>query len=420
MMKILKKLLLCSIVLMAFSSFIDNSGDLLVKEGFNRAQLLYTKMLSIEKIHTAFPRTTAPDGTLKTTDLKDWTAGFWAGDLWQVYEYTKDPKWKEAATKWTVTLKDNQFNKGTHDLGFMMFCSYGNAYRLTGDKSYRDILIQSAKSLSSRYNPITKCIESWDQRLSWDGKTLWKYPVIIDNMMNLELLFWATKETGDSSYYKIAISHANATMKNHVRPDFSTYHVVNYDEKTGEVLDRQTCQGFADNSTWARGQAWAIYGFTIMYRETMDKKYLDLAQNLADFFLNNKSLPKDKIPLWDFNVNQEGYKPQWDYNREKYSSPIPRDASAAAITSSALFELSTYLPKEKSLKYKNSAIEILRSLSSSVYLAIPDTNNNFLIKHSVGSLPHKAEIDVPLNYADYYYLESLLRYKKLNDGSSKL
>lgn len=419
-MKILKKLVFVAILFLAFSSFIDNSGDLLVKEGFNRAQLLYTDMISSEKNYTLFPRTTAKDGSLKSTDLKDWTSGFWAGNLWYVYEFTQDPKWKDAATKWTVTLKDNQFNKSTHDLGFMMFCSYGNAYRLTGNKAYKDVLIQSAKSLTSRYNPKTQCIESWDQRLSWDGKTMWKFPVIIDNMMNLELLFWATKETGDSTYYKIAVSHANATMKNHIRPDFSTYHVVNYDETTGSVLNRETCQGFSDNSTWARGQAWAIYGFTLMYRETKDEKYLELAQNLANFFLNNKSLPKDKIPLWDFNVNQNGYTPNWEYDKEKYSNPIPRDASAAAVTSSALFEISTYLPKEKGNRYKNSAVEILKSLSSSVYLAIPNTNNNFLIKHSVGSLPHKNEIDVPLNYADYYYLESLLRYRKLSSGAKTL
>lgn len=419
-MSILKKIVLCAIPFLAFPSFTDNSGDLLVKEGFNRAELMYTKMIDDEKNYNLYPRTTAIDGSLKSTDLKDWTSGFWAGDLWYVYEYTKNPKWKEAATKWTETLKDNQLNTGTHDLGFMMFCSYGNAYRLTGNKEYRDILLQSAKSLSSRFSPVTGCIESWNERFSWDGKTLWKYPVIIDNMMNLELLFWAAKETGNSTYYKIAVSHANATMKNHIRPDYSTYHVVNYDETTGAVLNRETCQGFSNNSTWARGQAWGIYGFTIMYRETKDKKYLDLATKLADFFLNNKSLPKDKIPLWDFNVNQIGYNPLWKYDKEKYSNPIPRDASAAAVTASALLEISTYLPKESGKKYKNDAIDIIRSLSSSVYLAIPNTNNNFLIKHSVGSLPHANEIDVPLNYADYYYLEALLRYKKLDEGSTKL
>lgn len=418
-MSILKKIVPCAFLLLAFTSK-DNSADLLVKESFNRAEIMYTDMINTEKNYSLYPRTTANDGSLKSVKLRDWTSGFWAGDLWYVYEYTKDPKWKEAAVKWTETLKDNQFNKETHDLGFMMYCSYGNGYRLTGDKSYRDILIQSAKSLASRYSPVTKCIESWDERMSWDGKTQWKYPVIIDNMMNLELLFWTSKETGDPTYYNIAVSHANATLKNHIRPDYSTYHVVNYDEKTGAVLNRETCQGFSNNSTWARGQAWAIYGFTIMYRETKDKKYLKTATKLADFFLNNKRLPKDKIPLWDFNVNQDGYTPLWKYEKEKYSNPIPRDASAAAVTASALLEISTYLPKESAKKYKTNAIEMIESLSSSAYLAIPKTNNNFLIKHSVGSLPHGVEIDVPLNYADYYYLEALLRYKKLEDGSLKL
>ncbi|WP_211309851.1 glycoside hydrolase family 88 protein [Mucilaginibacter yixingensis] len=368
-------------------------------------------MLKEQHDYRLYPRTANEDGTLKNTSLKEWTSGFWAGNLWYLYEYTHKQEWKDAALAWTNTLADNQYNKSTHDLGFMMYCSYGNAYRLTHNPQYKSIMIQSAKSLASRYSPVTKTIKSWDQRLSWDGKTMWHYPVIIDNMMNLELLFWATKATGDSTYYKIAVNHAETTMKNHVRPDYSTYHVVNYDEKTGKVLNRETCQGYADNSTWARGQAWAIYGFTMVYRETHDKRFLELAQHLADFFLNNKRLPEDKIPLWDFNVNQPGYRPLWAYDRDKYSDPIPRDASAAAVVSSALFELSDFSKGEQRANYKNEAVQMLTSLSSSVYLAIPHTNDNFLIKHSVGSLPHHAEIDVPLCYADYYYLEALLRYQ---------
>lgn len=412
-MKIIKSTFICSVVVLVMSAFNDNSSEMLIKEGFNRAELLYTDMLKTEKDYHAYPRTSTSGGKLKSTDLKDWTSGFWSGNLWYVYEYSKDTKWKEAALNWTNTLKDNQYNKSTHDLGFMMYCSYGNAYRLTGDKQYRDILVQSAKSLCSRYNPVTKTIKSWDKRESWDGKTMWYYPVIIDNMMNLELLYWATKTTGDSSFYKIANSHADATLKNHLRPDYSTYHVINYDEKTGDVLNRETCQGYANNSTWARGQAWGIYGFTMVYRETKNDKYLTAAKKMADFFINHDRLPEDKIPYWDFDVNQEGFTPLWAYDKSKYSNPIPRDASATAIVCSALFEISSFSKGEEKKRYEETAIEMLKSLSSSAYLAVPGTNNNFLIKHSVGSLPHNTEIDVPLNYADYYYLESLLRYQKL-------
>lgn len=412
-MKIIKSIMICPGLVLVMSFFNDNSSELLIKEGFNRAELLYTDMLKTERDYHAYPRTSSKDGKLKSTNLKDWTSGFWAGNLWYVYEYTKGIKWKAAALNWTNTLKNNQNNKSTHDLGFMMYCSYGNAYRLTGDKQYRDILIQSAKSLCSRYSPVTKTIKSWDKRESWDRKTMWYYPVIIDNMMNLELLYWATKSTGDSSYYKIANAHADATLKNHVRADYSSYHVINYDEKNGKVLNRETCQGYADNSTWARGQAWGIYGFTMAYRETKDKKYLAVAKKMADFYINHERLPDDKIPYWDFDANQKGFTPLWAYDKGKYANPIPRDASATAIVCSALFEMSSFSEGEEKKRYEATAIEMLKSLSSSSYLAIPGTNNNFLIKHSVGSLPHNTEIDVPLNYADYYYLEALLRYQKL-------
>src|SRR5690606_14617635 len=248
---------------------------------------------------------------------------------------------------------------------------------------------------------------------SWDGETLWKYPVIIDNMMNLDLLFYVSKLTGDPKYRNVAISHADKTMKYHFREDYSTYHVVDYDAKTGEVLHQQTNQGYSDNSTWSRGQAWAIYGYTLMYRETKDPKYLEHAKNVADFYINHPNLPEDKIPYWDFNVEQEGYTPDWDYKGQNKLNYIPRDASAAAITTSALFELSTFVEGEEKQKYFGAAEEMLKSLSSKEYLAEPGTNSGFLLKHSVGSFPHNNEIDVPLIYADYYFLEALLRYKNI-------
>ncbi|WP_276501715.1 glycoside hydrolase family 88 protein [Terrimonas pollutisoli] len=379
---------------------------------FRTAERQYADMLLHSKDFTQYPRTIDKNGQTMYVPISDWTGGFFPGSLWYLYEGTKDTSWKKEAIKWTESLENNQYNTSHHDLGFMMYCSYGNAYRVTKNEDYKKILIQSAKSLATRFNPKVGCIESWNSRLSWDGHTMWHFPVIIDNMMNLELLFFASKVTGDPSYRKIAIRHADVTMENHFRPDFSSYHVVNYDTLTGKVLNRQTCQGYADNSTWARGQAWAIYGYTMTYRETGDKKYLNLAKKLADFYINHPNLPKDKIPYWDFNVNQKGYKPDWKYDPNKLSY-VPRDASAAAIVASALFELSSYLGKQGKM-YNNFAVASLASLGSREYMAEPGSNGYFLLKHCTGSFPHNQEIDVPLVYADYYYLEALLRYRHLN------
>ena len=389
----------------------------LVEEAFKTAAEQYTDMLLHSTDLTKYPRTTDSKGNTAYVPISDWTGGFWPGNLWYVYEYTKEDYWKNAAVRWTESLEANQFNTSHHDLGFMMYCSYGNAYRITKNEAYKAILIQSAKSLSNRFDPRVGCIKSWNYRLSWDGKTKWYYPVIIDNMMNLELLFFASKVTGDPVYINIAVKHAETTMKHHFRNDYSSYHVVNYDTLTGNVLNKQTCQGYSDNSTWARGQAWAIYGYTMTYRETRDKRFLQLAQKLADFYINHPNLPKDKIPYWDFNVNAKGYTPDWKYDPAKFSY-IPRDASAAAIVSSALFELSDFLGS-KGQPYKEFAIASLQSLSSAEYLAKPGTNGHFLLKHSVGSIPHGVEVDVPIVYADYYYLEAILRYQRTIKAVSK-
>ncbi|MGV3509260.1 MAG: glucuronyl hydrolase, partial [Sphingobacteriaceae bacterium] len=261
-------------------------------------------------------------------------------------------------------------------------------------------------------NPTVGSIKSWDKVKSWDGKTVWEFPVIIDNMLNLELLFFASKETGDPSFKNIAIKHAETTMKNHLRPDFSSYHVINYDTQTGKIKHKETHQGFSDNSTWSRGQAWGIYGFTMTYRETKDKRFLETAKKMADFFLNHPNLPEDKVPYWDFNANQEGYVPQWKYDRSKY--PVtPRDASAAAITASALIELAQYLDRSEAEKYLEAAEDMLTTLSSPKYRAAPKEIGGFILKHSTGGVPSSAEVDVPLTYADYYYVEAMLRYKNL-------
>ena len=311
-----------------------------------------------------------------------------------LYEQTSDTALYNEATRILEVLKKEQFNTTTHDLGFMMYCSFGNANRIAPKPVYKDILINSAKSLSSRFNPTVGCIKSWDGKAD-------EYLVIIDNMMNLKLLFWATEVTGDSSFYKIAVTHANTTIKNHFRNDNSSYHVINYNSSAPNLINKKkTAQGAADESAWARGQAWGLYGFTETYRETKDKQYLEQANKIAQFILSHPNFPADKIPYWDFNAPD-----------------IPaalRDASAAAIMAAAFLELCRYVNKKKAKKYFKTAETILKNLSSPAYKAAAGTNGGFIIKHCVGHMPNKTEIDVPLTYADYYYIEAMIRYKNIN------
>ncbi len=396
------------------------ADDNLVKDNFSYAATMLNNMLKVanEKFaapNGAFPRTINKAGKLTTTSMYDWTPGFFPGILWYVYEYSKDETLKAEAVKWTEKLEPLQNFTQHHDLGFMMYCSYGNAYRLANKPEYKNILINSAKALCTRFNTTTGCIKSWNVFKSWHGNASYYFPVIIDNMMNLEMLFFASKVSGDDAYRKIAVKHAETTMKNHFRPDYSAYHVVCYDSVTGKVVTRETAQGYADNSTWSRGQAWAIYGFTMTYRETKDPRFLELAEGLAGYFINNENLPADAIPYWDFNVNKTGYTPGVNAYTNKVTIPY-RDASAAAITASALLELSTYARGDAAGKYKTTAVKMLHSLASDAYKAQPGTNGDFILKHSVGSIPHQNEIDVPLVYADYYFLEALLRYEKLTKG----
>lgn len=324
-------------------------------------------------------------GKLRTCDVYDWTSGFFPGSLWLAYELTGDERLLADAVDYTNKMLPATFYTGTHDLGFMVGCSYGNALRISPNDSLKTVIIRTADNLASRFNPEIGAIRSWDF-----GP--WNFPVIIDNMMNLELLFQASKLTGDNKYKDIAIRHADKTMACHFRPDMTSYHVVSYNPD-GSIETRQTFQGRSDESAWARGQAWGVYGYTVCYRETGDKKYLEFAQKIADMIISRVET-EDHIPLWDYDAPN--------------LPTTPRDASAAAVTSSALFELCGYLPDSQ--KYFNYAESILRSLSSPEYLAEPGTNCGFILKHSTGSLAHGSEIDVPLNYADYYYLESLKRY----------
>ena len=339
------------------------------------------------------PRTVV-DGIVRYVPAEDWTSGFFPGTMFYMYDLTNDKKWLDYGVKYTETLDSIKFLKWHHDVGFMINCSYGNALRVTNNEVYKDVIIEAAKSLSTRFRPTAGVIQSWDEDRGWQGKRGWMCPVIIDNMMNLEMLFEATKYSGDSTFYKIAVSHADATLANHFRKDWSCYHVVDYDKVKGGVRSKQNAQGYADESAWARGQAWAICGFTVCYRYTKDQRYLDLVKNIYNYVFNNKNLPSDLIPYWDFlapNIPNE-----------------PRDASAAAIIASGLYEAAGYgLPE-----YKETADKIMESLSSSAYLALVGTNGNFLLMHSTGSIPHGHEIDVPINYADYYFLEALTRKEK--------
>lgn len=355
----------------------------------------------IEKSGTFInPRTIDEKGNIVYVPIDDWTSGFFPGSMWYMYELTNDNKWKILAEKYTETLDSIQYLTWHHDVGFMIGSSYLNGY-LQGKKEYKDVIIQTAKSLSTRFRPTAGIIQSWNVDKGWQSERGWKCPVIIDNMMNLELLFEATALSGDSTFYNIAVSHADKTLENHFRTDNSCYHVVDYDPETGDVLKKQTAQGYADESSWARGQAWALYGYTVCYRYTHNPKYLEQAQKVYNFIFTNKNLPKDLIPYWDYDA---------------LNIPnVPRDASAAAVTASALYEMSTYLPNQK---YKETADEIVESLSTPAYRAEVGTNGNFILMHSVGSIPHGQEIDVPLNYADYYFLESLIRKRNLENGET--
>ncbi len=395
---------------LTFAAFSQNKEQAFVNENLKFAEQQTQSMINSMGGNFAgkYPRSFNHKGELTTTDGNDWTDGFFPGTLWYLYELSGDTAWKNYAQEWTNPLESGKYNTSHHDIGFLMYCSFGNGYRLSPNEKYKAILIQSAESALKRFNPKVGSIQSWNYGKAWDGVTEWHFPVIIDNMMNLELLFWASKTTGDPRFRNIAITHANTTLKNHIRPDFSTYHVVDYDTATGAVKDRATCQGYSDNSTWARGQAWAIYGFTMTYRETQDPAYLNVAKKLADWYLHNPNLPADKIPYWDFNAGQDGYTPE---NKSKALTVTEkyRDASAAAIVCSALFELSE-LSKDKT--YRKAAIEILHNLASPAYRAALGKNGNFLLMHCVGSIPHGGEVDVPIVYADYYFMEALQRYKK--------
>lgn len=335
------------------------------------------------------PAKTTRDGNIQMTKPDGWISGFFPGTLWYLYENSGGQSVRKAAEEMTARILPQQFNTNTHDIGFIMNCSAGNGYRLTGRADYREALINAGRSLATRFSPTVGCTRSWK------GKN---FRVIVDNMMNLELLCVASEFSGDGSLLDIANTHAATTMKNHFRPDYSSFHVVEYDEATGAVVVRKTAQGLADDSSWARGQGWGLYGYTMMYRKTGKKEYLDQAVNIGKFIMNHPNLPKDKVPYWDFDAPA--------------SKDTPRDASAASLIASAMLELSQFTDGKTSKDFMKLAEKILLSLGSDAYRAKPGENHNFILMHATEHC-RKDRYDHALAYADYYYVEALMRYKKL-------
>jgi len=396
-------LLLTVVLLLSYSCTRNNapSNDFMTENIEFIQKQLQNQICIIESGETCLnPVTLRKDGSVFYCNYADWRSGFFPGTIWYLYELTKDTSYLSLAKKYTLCIENAKDLTWHHDVGFMVGCSFGNGYRLTKDEHYKDVIVEAARSLSTRFRQPTGIIQSWDVVRGWQSERGWECPVIIDNMMNLELLFEATRFSGDSSFYEIAISHADRSLAEFFRSDGSCYHVVDFCLTDGSVRARHTAQGYAHESAWSRGQAWAIYGFVICYRETGEQKYLDQALKTFSFMRNHKNMPEDLIPYWDMDA--PGIPDEF------------RDASSAACIASALYEISTFsIPDADS--YKVYADRIISSLSSTAYRAELGTNGNFLLKHSVGSIPHNSEIDVPLNYADYYFVEALKRKKDLEN-----
>ncbi len=364
----------------------------LIDEQFKFAVQQY-KVLAKNTPKDRMPKTFDPKtNKSQTSDTQWWCSGFYPGTLLYMYEYTKDAETRAEAERRLAILEKEKHFTGNHDLGFMMYCSFGNAYRLFGRPEDKATIDTSAASLATRFRPSIKSIQSWD------SSSRFKCPVIIDNMMNLELLCWASDNGADPKFKEIAITHANTAMKNQFRPDYSSFQVVDYDLETAGIHKKTKWQGVSDSSAWSRGQGWGLYGYVTMYRFTKDPEYLKQAKGIAKFILNHPNLPEDKIPYWDFDA-------------PKVPNEL-RDASAGALIASALLELGQYSTKKEKKQFVGAAEKMIQSLSSDKYRAKLGENGGFLLMHSVGALPFNGEVDVPLTYTDYYFLEALLRYKK--------
>ena len=432
----MKKTLFLMLLAALTISCADEKKDIISENIENaKAQLAYLIEASEEGDTLRIPSSFKYDEVV-FVPVDDWVSGFFAGTLWYMYELTGDEYYAEKAQKHTEILHEIQYLKWHHDVGFMVYDSYGNGLRLKNIPGYDTVLVNTAKSLATRFRPAAGIIQSWntDNPAHWQAHRGWDCPVIIDNMMNLELFFKVSEMTGDDTYRNIAMSHADKTIENHYRDDYSTYHVVDYDDQTGEVRRRCTAQGIADESRWARGQAWSIYGFAVAYRFTGEERYLKQAENVANYLLvEEDNMPEDLVPLWDFDVVQfanDSSEMVALFGNKDAMLPYTeiRDVSSASIIASALYELYWHTKNEF---YKAKADKMIESLSKAPYRAEVGTNGGFLFKHSVGSLPHSVlniqagktkshNIDVPLNYADYYFLEALIRKGRVEKGENPI
>ena len=367
----------------------SNGNDAITSDSSKLPMAVHDRLqnlLSLPVNGNAFPRSVEPDGSLILKPVEDWTTGFPPGVLWIAYSLSGDERYRERAAAWTEKLQPQTLNANSHDVGFQINCSYGEGYKLNQGPAYREALITAAKTLTTRYNDTVGAIKSWD----WGD---WKYPVIIDNMMNLELLYLATELSGDTSFAYIANRHATTTLNNHFREDNSTWHVIDYDPATGDVFERKTHQGISDESAWARGQAWGLYGFTMAHARTGRPEFLSQAEKIATLLIDHPRLPADGVPYWDFD--------------DPAIPNVPRDASAGAIIASALYQLD--LLSDARDDYRATADRIVASLGSDAYLLPADSKLPFILTHSTGHHPKDSEIDVPINYADYYFMEALRR-----------
>lgn len=393
-------LLLLSVFSLIQLGYAGNKEQQFIKTNTKNAEKQIGKELSVIKKNGKFinPVTLKKDGSVYYCDYADWRSGFFPGSVWYLYELTGKSVYSQLADKYTRSIEEAKNLKWHHDIGFIINCSYGNALQLTKNTSYKQVIVEAAKSLSTRFRKAPGVIQSWNVNKGWQSQRGWECPVIIDNMMNLELLFNATELSGDSTFYKIAVSHADRTLKEHFRTNGSCYHVIDYDLTTGGVRHRQTAQGYADESVWSRGQAWAVYGFAMCYEKTGQQKYMDQALKTFRFMKNHVRMPADCIPYWDMDAPKIPNE--------------PRDVSTASCMAAALYKI-YLLGVPEAAECKEYADRIMTSLGSPTYLAKVGSNGNFLLMHSVGSLPHNSEIDVPLNYADYYFLEALILKKKI-------
>jgi unsaturated chondroitin disaccharide hydrolase len=375
------------------SELSDASVDLIADRALIRAGEQLRRTATALSPDSGYPRFTAKDGSWERLPLTQWTSGFFGGTLWYMYQAQRTPEWRALAEKWTVGLESNKSRTNTHDLGFILFNSFGHGYLLTGDAHYRDVVLEASRSLATRYNPAVGATKSWNTETQTDRRKAWTFPVIIDNLMNLELLFWTGTHGGDTAWFRMAERHALTSARAHVRADGSTAHVALFDPVTGALERTTTWQGYSDGSSWARGQAWAIHGLTASYGHTKRPELLAAARSAADWFIAH--LPADQVPYWDF--------------RHPDIPNTERDASAAAIAASGLYDLARQTSGAERSRYRAAADRIVVSLATNY--AAPPTPSGAILLHSTGQRPQHVEIDGGIVYADYYFVEALLRRK---------